>query len=217
MGKELDIEKLTGNDNFHTWSFAMKNLIDYKGYSNCIKTVENDKKEKVCAEKDEAKILACKALIILCVEKNIYTHITACNSAIGVWEKLRKMFDTAGISRKIAILRGMLSCKLEDADNMQSYVDEIISGGNKLKGIGFDITDEWLGAILLAGLTENFRPLIMAIEATTNEIKSDVIISKLLDAQPNPNKGSGFFSKRKPSKSYSNVKNEKKMQKLWQR
>lgn len=72
-----------------------------------------------------------------------------------------------------------------------------MDGADKLQGIGFDITDEWIGAILLTGLTDKFQPLIMALEATNNELKSDVIISKLLDAQVASNsEASGFFSKR---------------------
>ena len=53
MGKEFEIEKLTGNDNYHTWSFAMKNVIDYKGYSNCIKLVKKTEKMKqsLCVQK----------------------------------------------------------------------------------------------------------------------------------------------------------------------
>lgn len=63
MGKEFEIEKLNGHDNYHTWSFAMRNVIDYKGYSNCIKTVEKTEctvKIRVCAEKAELKQLACR-------------------------------------------------------------------------------------------------------------------------------------------------------------
>lgn len=203
MGKELDVEKLTGHDNYHTWAFAIKNVIAYKkGYNDCLRTVdktENGIVTKVCAEKDATKIESCRALIALCVEKNVFTHLMGCKTAIDTWNKLSNLYETSGISRKIAILRNMLSCKLEDIGGMQPYVDEIISGANKLKGIGFNMTDEWVGAILLAGLTENFIPLIMAIEATTNEIKSDLIIAKLLDAQqhqPSSGNGSSFFSKK---------------------
>lgn len=54
-----------------------------------------------------------------------------------------------------------------------------------------------VGAILLAGLTESYRPLIMGIEASQKEITSDTIIAKLLDTQPDSSSdASGFFSKK---------------------
>lgn len=46
---------------------------------------------------------------------------------------------------------------------MQEYVDSIISTANKLNGIGFNLTDEWLVSILLAGLTDQYKPFIMVI------------------------------------------------------
>lgn len=207
MVKDFELEKLNGHENYHTWAFVIKNLMDYKGYGNCLKLIV-EKDVSICAEKNATKLTACKALVVLSVEKNLYTHITKCETALDIWNKLASLYEDVGISRKITILRKMLSCKLENADDMQSYIDESIDGATKLSGIGFDISDEWIGPILLAGLTENFRPLIMAIEATTSEIKSDIIISKLMDAQTGSTKGKGFFSKKgkKGTQKSNNVK-----------
>lgn len=82
-----------------------------------------------------------------------------CESAIQIWDKLASLYEANGISRKIAILRNMLSCKFEDVAGMQTYIDEIMSGVNKLKGIGFNITDEWMGTIISrsAGVVHRLR------------------------------------------------------------
>lgn len=133
-------------------------------------------------------------------------------TALEVWNTLKKLYEEKGLSRKIGILRTLLSTKLEDMDSMQNYIDAIMNGSDKLQGIGFDITDEWLGAFLLTGLTDNFQPLIVALEATTSELKSDLIISKLLDAQvASKSDATGYFSKksRRPSKSGKNESNRK--------
>lgn len=84
---------------------------------------------------------------------------------------------------------------MEDADGMQAYIDTIMDCSNRLNGIGLVMEDQWIAAILLAGLTDNYRPLIMALEATTTDLKSDLIIAKLLDAQSGKNEGeTSFFS-----------------------
>lgn len=59
--------------------------------------------------------------------------------------------------------------------------------------VGFDITDEWMGAILLAGLTDKFQPFIMGIEASEAKITSDTIVSKLLDAESGDKSGEAFM------------------------
>lgn len=59
----------------------------------------------------------------------------------------------------------------------------IMNTSNKLSGIGFDIKDEWIAAILLAGLTDEYKPLIMSIEGSGIEMTADTIKRKLLDNQ----------------------------------
>lgn len=76
---------------------------------------------------------------------------------------------------------------------MQEYVDQIVSTSNKLVGIGFEIGDEWMGAILLAGLTDHFKPFIMRIESNNEKLSSDSILSKLLDMKAKSSNGSAFF------------------------
>lgn len=62
---------------------------------------------------------------------------------------------------------------------------------NKLRGIGFTITDEWVGSIMLAGLTEIFTPFIMRIETANTAISPDTIAAKLLDFQISDGKKDG--------------------------
>lgn len=62
------------------------------------------------------------------------------------------------------------------------------------------MTNEWTGAILLAGLTENFKPFIMGIEASEANITTDKIVSKLLDSQAENATGEAFFNKNSKKK-----------------
>lgn len=201
MGKGYEIEKLKGGQNFHTWQFAIKNVLALKGYAKCI--------ESARAEEDAEKQIACKAVLSLSVDTSIYVHIQSCDTAFGIWNTLCGLYEDKGLSRKIGLLRNLISTRLDDSANMQAYVDAIIGNANKLKGIGFNLNDEWIAAILLAGLTENYRPFIMGIEASNTALKSDSIISKLLDTpHANDVKSEALFSKSK-----SNTKNFDKFKK----
>lgn len=61
---------------------------------------------------------------------------------------------------------------------MQTYVDEIMTGANKLQGIRFNITDEWIGAILLAELTT--LPLGKGAELLRKKTKAITKIKKVI-------------------------------------
>jgi len=44
---------------------------------------------------------------------------------------------------------------------VEEYVIKIISKSHKLNGMSFEIKDEWVGTLLLAGLPDEFKPMIM--------------------------------------------------------
>lgn len=68
-----------------------------------------------------------------------------------------------------------------------------------MSGIGFDIDDEWLGAIMLAGLTDEYKPLIMSLEGSGIKHTADSIKQKLLDTtEEEGTSGEVFFVKKKP-------------------
>jgi hypothetical protein len=48
----------------------------------------------------------------------------------------------------------------------------------KLNGIGFEMNDDWVASIILAGLNVEFQPFIMALEASGTAITTDSVITK---------------------------------------
>lgn len=69
---------------------------------------------------------------------------------------------------------------------MEDYVNRIVTTFYKLRNAKMDINDEWIGTLLLAGLNDDFKPMIMAIESSSDTpITSDFVKTKLLqDIQP---------------------------------
>lgn len=200
MGKQFDIVKLKGSENYHTWCFAMQNVLAFKGLDDCLDETEED----------AGKQKECKALLSLSVETSIYVHIKRCDSAKSIWSTLKGMFEDKGLSRKVGLLRGLLAVKLEECDGMQQYIDRIMETSNKLTDIGFEINDDWMSVILLTGLTERYEAFIMGIEATGDEIKSDTIVTKLLDSQSAKPSGEAFFGQKSQYQNKRKNKNAKK-------
>jgi Zinc knuckle len=67
---------------------------------------------------------------------------------------------------------------------MQIYTDSVLVFLEKLTGIGFNITDDWIASIILAGLNDEYKPFILGLEASGVDITSDLVITKLIDSQP---------------------------------
>lgn len=49
-----------------------------------------------------------------------------------------------------------------------------------MNGLGFTVSDEWIGTLLLAGLPDEYRPMIMGIENSGIPITADSIKTKIL-------------------------------------
>ncbi|GBP64745.1 Retrovirus-related Pol polyprotein from transposon TNT 1-94 [Eumeta japonica] len=107
------------------------------------------------------------------------------SSAKEVWEKLCKAFDDSGLTRRVGLLRDLITTTLENCQSIEEYVNKIMTTAHKLRNIGFKVDDEWLGTLLLAGLPDEYKPMIMAIESSGVAITADSIKTKLLQEVKN--------------------------------
>jgi len=97
MGKELVIEKLRGSENYHTWQFAMKSVLEFEELDGTIAEVNT--------ETDVTKVKKARARIVVSVDESLYVHIQGHTTAIGVWTTLKQLFDDKSLTRKITLLR----------------------------------------------------------------------------------------------------------------
>lgn len=160
------IEKLRGSDNYQTWAFAIKSLLELNDLEKCIEVGTGT----AAAESDAGKLKKAKAKIVLSIESSLYVHVQNCLSALEIWQKLKVLYEDKGLSRRIGLLRTLITTSLDACENMDDYVSKVIGTANKLNSIGFPITEEWVGSFLLAGLTDEYKPFIMGIESSGTTI-----------------------------------------------
>ena len=51
----------------------------------------------------------------------------------------------------------LIITKLKDRQSVEDYINRIIGTAHKLKGVGMEINDEWIGALMLAGLLGSYN------------------------------------------------------------
>lgn len=133
-----------------------------------------------------------KTKIILLVDSVNYVHIEEAKTAKEVWENLSHAFDDSGLTRRVGLLRDLCTTTLTGCQNVEDYVSKIMTTAHKLRNIGFKVDDEWLGTMLLSGLPENYKPMIMAVESSGIPITSDAIKAKILQDVRNENDSKAF-------------------------
>lgn len=164
------IEKLKGAENYSSWSFEVKAYLELQGLWSSVEG----------KERDVTKNTAAKTNLILLIEKVNHHHILEASTAKEIWEKLQVVFDNSGTTRKIGLLRKLLGARLENFDSMESYVSTVVTTAYHLSQADLQVSDKWVGAILLAGLPDEYSPMIMGIESSGIEISGEIIKTKLL-------------------------------------
>lgn len=199
----VTIEKLHGSANYHTWKFAMQNLLDFSDMNKCI--------TDPVTETDESKLRKAKAKIVLSIDESLYSHIRSETTALAIWKKLQKMFgESNGLLRGIGVLRKLSNTKIEDCETVADYVGQITDALNKLCEAGFEVCDKLQGGFFLAGLSDRYEPFIMGIDGSGIALTADSVSTKLLDGDYGTSDNqSAFYGKKKNSKSEAKIKSNR--------
>lgn len=186
----FSLEKLTGRENFSTWKFSMKTYLEHEDLWKCVEPVEGEKRDPKADVKAKAKM-------VLLLDPQIYVHVQECTTAKEVWENLQKAFDDNGLTRRVGLLKDLINTTLESSNSVEDYVSKIMTTAHKLRNINFDVNDEWLGTLMLAGLPEVYKPMIMGLESSGNKISADLVKTKLIQEVNTSNQNTVFYTNSK--------------------
>lgn len=164
------IEKLKGRENYDTWKFAVQNYLEHEELWNCI----------VGEEVDAKKVTKEKANIVLLIDPINYVHVQTAATAKEAWDFLQQAFQDTGLTRRVGLLKTLITTKLDESKSVEDYVNKVVSTTHKLRGVGMDVSDIWIGTLLLADLPIEYQPMIMGIESSGIAITADSIKTKLL-------------------------------------
>lgn len=174
----MGFEKLAGRENFNDWKFGMKMALVHSNLWVCIDGYpEGDTTATDAKVRADQKALA---KICLMVQPCAYPHVRNAGTAKEAWQNLLKAYEDKGLSRRLGLIRQLVRIKLEEFKTMEQYVNEAMSLAQKLSDMQHPVDDEFLGVILLSGLTPEYDPMVMAIENSVQAITSDFVKTKLL-------------------------------------
>lgn len=93
---------------------------------------------------DSKKNTKAKSKIILLVDQVNYVHVQEATTAKQIWTKLEKVFDDSGLSRKVGLLRDLITTNLDNCSSVEEYINKVMSTAHKLRNINFVVGDEWM-------------------------------------------------------------------------
>lgn len=178
MGK-ISFELLKGRENFDSWAIGVKAYLTIKDLWKWT-TTEPKVTSNVVDTEESAKDAKAISELILLIDPSLYSFISKATSTKKAWDSLVEAFQTDGTCQKIFTLQKFVSSKADNYATMHEYVNEMLKLYAKVTNAGFNIDDKTAGSLLLAGLSAEYRPMILGIENSGTAITVDYVKNLLL-------------------------------------
>lgn len=174
----LPAQKLKGRENYNDWKFQLQNILVLDNLWPAIEGYDEDDKTSndVRKRRDEKAL----AKINLSVDRCVIPLVIKAKNAKEAWDALAKAYDDKSLYSRLKLLRRLCNINLIKFKSMEEYVNEILNLSQQLSAMNKPLDDEFLAAVMLSGLTEEYDPMVMALENSTHTITSDLIKQKLL-------------------------------------
>lgn len=164
----LPTQPLMDADNYSAWSFQMKACLELQDVWDVIEASEGE------ISTDSAKVKKARAMLILSIHETLYPKIKSLSGAKAIWDAMEDAFKGKAPINQPAVMKEFFHTNLEDCESVLDYISKISNAALKLEA-----KDELLALVLLAGLPQSYRPLILALDNEPN-LTSDLVKTKII-------------------------------------
>lgn len=180
---------LQGSINYRTWKFSMKMTLSARDLWDLVESdvPENDK-DALEWKKKSAKAFAVIALSLSASEQQ---HIMDCKTPKEAWDVLEKLYEGKGRNRKFMLLQELFQAKMTPG-SMDLYLRAVKEKMSELAAIGTVMETDIKLAIILNGLTDDYRYLVVNLEQQ-EKVDFDELYARLLEEERKTN-GTGGAS-----------------------
>ena len=172
------VAPLEGSSNYCTWKFSMKMVLMAKELWSIVDSTEakpDGERLSAAWEKRTQKALAIISLSLTPTEQQ---HIIDCTSPKAAWDIFDKLYEGKGRNCKFMLLQELFRLKMDG--KMLEYLRSVKEKVSELAAIGTAIDDDIKLSIILNGLPEKYRYLVVALEQQT-KVDFDELSVRLME------------------------------------
>src|SRR5579859_155322 len=149
---------LHGSTNYRTWKFSVRMTMLARDLWDVVQAKPDD--APADWDKRAAKALAVIALSLSAAEQQ---HIIDCKTPKEAWDILEKLYEGKGRNRKFMLLQELFQAKMREG-SMDEYLRFVKEKLSELAAIGMKLDADIKLAIIVNGLSETYRYLVVNLE-----------------------------------------------------
>lgn len=198
------VKKLLGRQNYDTWKVYAKSYLVIR---ELWKYTQEELADNATTTEKENNLKAWSEINLL-VDETVLSYILDTQTAKQAWDSLQSAFEDSGLCRKVELLKQLVQLTLSKCASVEDYINRITMTSSKVKRTGLKLDDEVIASLMLAGLPEEYKPLVMAIENSSTKLTIDSVKTLLLQEtrlNPEPDNGEALCVNAKRSKTTHGV------------
>ena len=160
-GPKLEVEKFTGENDFHLWRLTMKALLVHQGLDEALAEVTSPKKPRKISDDDLPDVLdRAHSAIILSLGDGVLREVGGETTAAGLWKKFEDLYTKKSMAKRLATKKKLYTLQMEEGSSIFDHIDAFNKIILDLEDINVKIDDENKAIILLYSLPSSYEHLV---------------------------------------------------------
>lgn len=158
------VTKLNGA-NYSVWKVKMELILIKEDLWDVVSSPRPAEPNAAWLKKDGQA----RACIGLMVEDEQLVHFKDATNASDYWKRLKEHYEKPSLSTRVFVMKTICKMQLTDDEKMEIHINEMMRYIDQLAVMGDPLSESWTVAMLLRSLPESYDPLIVALEARSDE------------------------------------------------
>ena len=176
------VAPLEGSSNYRTWKFSMKMVLMAKELWSIVDGTESKPGGETSSTTWEKRAQRALAIISLSLTPMEQQHIIDCTSPKEAWDILVKLYEGKGRNRKFMLLAELFGLRMNDLGEMSNFLHAAKEKISELATTSNKIDDDIKLGIILNGLPEYYRYLVVPLDRQTT-IDFDELSARLMEEE----------------------------------
>lgn len=180
----VSLPQLHGS-NFNNWQFRVLSILEERQLRYIVEKERDSDEELTQTQKDKLNLdnIKAKSIIIQCLTDKHLDIVKDEETAKGMMRKLENTFQRKSIFNKLSLKKKLLTMKLQRGEKLDDHFLKFDTVMRELENSGSKTEESDKICHLLLTLSEEYEPVITAIETLNTEVTMDFVKSRLLDEE----------------------------------